>query len=134
MTPQERARALRPYIEKAAASLSDRDASLAVELSGGYPGDGSLVEAGTRINWKGELFRAAVSLWATEQNDPDHAPNLWERVLYRDGIRIIPEVITAGLTFARDELGWWGDVLYKSLYDNNAHTPAAWPQGWEAVT
>lgn len=121
---------LRAMIEKAAASLDDKDASEAVELSRGFPNDGRLIDAGTRINWKGALYRAAVSLWATEQNDPDHAPTLWEKVLYRDGIRIIPEVITVGLAFSKDEIGWWGDELYKSLYDNNVQTPAAWPAGW----
>lgn len=120
-------------IEKAAASLPDRDASEAVELSRGFPSDGSLIDAGTRINWRGALYRAAVALWATEQNDPDHAPTLWERVLYRDGIRIIPEVITVGLAFSKGEIGWWGDDLYKSLYDNNVQTPAAWPAGWVMV-
>lgn len=133
MISREKARKIRAMIEKAAESLTDKDASEAVELSRGYPNDGSLMDAGTRINWKGELYRAAVNLWATEQNDPDHAPTLWDKVLYRDGIRIIPEVITAALAFSRDELGWWGDDLYKSLYDANVYTPAAWPAGWEKV-
>lgn len=120
-------------IEKAAASLSDKDASEAVELSAHYPGDGSLMAAGTRINWKGQLYRAAVDLWATEQNDPDHAPTLWEKVLYRDGIRIIPEVITAGLAFGLGERGWWGDDIYESLIPANVHTPAQHPAGWKKV-
>ena len=133
MISRQKARELRKMIEKAAASLPDKDASEAVELSRGFPNDGSLVDAGTRINWRGALYRAAVSLWASEQNDPDHAPTLWERVLYRDGIRIIPEVITVGLAFSKDEIGWWGDDLYKSLYDNNVQTPAAWSAGWEEI-
>lgn len=124
---------LREMMEKAAASLSDKDASEAVELSGRYPNDGSLIAAGSRINWKGQLNRAAVDLWATEQNDPDHAPTLWEKVLYRDGIRIIPEVITAGLAFALGERGWWGDDLYESLIPANVHTPAQHPAGWKKV-
>lgn len=133
MKPQDRARALRPLIEKAAASLSDADASRAVELSGRYPGDGSLIEATTRINWKGQLKRAAAALWATTENDPDHAPNLWEDVMYRDGIRIIPEVITAGTAFSLGERGWWGDELYESLLEANVYTPAQYPAGWRKV-
>lgn len=124
---------LRQIMEKAAAGLSDKDASEAVELSGRYPNDGSLIAAGSRINWKGQLYRAAVDLWATEQNDPDHAPTLWEKVLYRDGIRIIPEVITAGLAFGLGERGWWGDDLYESLIPANVHTPAQHPAGWKKV-
>lgn len=133
MISRAKAHLLRQMMEKAAVSLSDKEASEAVELSARYPGDGSLVAAGTRINWKGQLYRAAVDLWATEQNDPDHAPTLWEKVLYRDGIRIIPEVITAGLAFGLGERGWWGDDLYESLIPTNVHTPAQHPAGWKKV-
>ena len=49
-TYTERARALRPYIVKSAASLTDADASLAPELFTRLTGSGSLVKAGTRIN------------------------------------------------------------------------------------
>ena len=52
-TYTERARALRPYIIKSAASLTDADASLAPELFTRLTGSGSLVKAGTRINWGG---------------------------------------------------------------------------------
>ena len=97
-------------------------------------GDGSLIKAGTRINHNGALKRAAVDLWDTPENGPDAAPALWEDILYRQGYRIIPETITAGLAFAKDECGWWGDVLYKSILDNNVWTPAAYPAGWEEVT
>jgi hypothetical protein len=72
-------------------------------------------------------------LWDTEANNPENAPTLWEDILYRNGIRIIPEVITVGTAFAKDEKGWWGDTLYKSLIDNNVWTPADYPTGWEIV-
>lgn len=32
------------------------------------------------------------------------------------GIRIIPETITSGLAFTKDELGWWGEYIYINLY------------------
>lgn len=95
--------------------------------------NGSLIEAGTRINWNGTLKQAAVDLWDTEQNSPDNAPTLWQDIAYRDGIRIIPETITAGTAFAKGERGWWGDVLYTSLIDANVHTPDQYPAGWEVI-
>ena len=49
-TYTERARALRPYIVKSAASLTDADASLAPELFTRLTGSGSLVKAGTADN------------------------------------------------------------------------------------
>ena len=130
----ERARQLRAMIEAAAGNLTDADASTAAELSPRLKQDGSLVSAGTRINWYGKVKRAAVDLWDRTENNPDNAPTLWEDLAYRDGIRIIPETITAGTAFAKDELGWWGDTLYKSLLDANVWTPEQHASGWEKVT
>ena len=130
----ERARQLRAMIEAAAGNLTDADASTAAELFPRLKQDGSLVSAGTRINWNGKVKRAAVDLWDRTENTPDNAPTLWEDLAYRDGIRIIPETITAGTAFAKDELGWWGDTLYKSLLDANVWTPEQHASGWEKVT
>lgn len=128
-----KARKLRPYIVQASASLDDASASNAAELFPGLTGDGSLIHAGTRINWRGIIKRAAADLWDTEANTPDNAPTLWEDIAYREGYRIIPATITAGTAFAKDECGWWGDVLYRSLIDANVYTPEAYPAGWEVV-
>ena len=129
-----RARQLRKMIETLSANLSDADASTSAELFPRLKQDGSLVAAGTRINWYGKVKRAAVDLWDRTENNPDNAPTLWEDIGYRDGIRIIPGTITAGLAFAKDELGWWGDTLYKSLLDANVWTPEQNASGWEKVT
>ncbi|MGN0785332.1 MAG: hypothetical protein ACI4MR_06645, partial [Candidatus Aphodomorpha sp.] len=96
MTFAELAGKLRPVIERAATSLDDRTASTAAPLFPRLRQDGALVKAGTRINWNGAVKRAAVDLWDTRENDPDHAAALWADIDYRDGWRIIPETITAG--------------------------------------
>ena len=124
---------LRKAMETGAASLDDKTASGAAQMFPGMKLDGSLIAAGTRINWHGVVKRAAVDLWDTAEHTPDAAPALWEDLMYRDGIRIIPEIITAGTAFAKGEQGWWGDVLYVSLMDNNVWTPSAFPDGWEVV-
>ena len=133
MTILEQARKYRAIIEKAMALTDDKTASKAPDLSSQLKEDGSLVSAGTRINWNGTLKRASVDLWDTESNNPDNAPSLWEDIAYREGYRIIPETITVGTAFAKDELGWWGEDLYKSLIDANVYTPVAYPAGWELV-
>ena len=133
MTLTEKARKMRAAMETAAVSLDDATASTAPEMFPRLKRDGSLVKAGTRICWGGKLKRAAVDLWDNAENTPDAAPTLWEEVLYRDGIRIIPETITVGLSFAKSEQGWWGDVLYASTIDANVWTPDAYPAGWEIV-
>lgn len=133
MISVEYAKQLRELIEAAMASLSDADASRGVELSPGLKGDGSLIKNGTRITSGGKLYRAAVDLWDTAENTPENAPDLWEELLYRDGIRIIPSPITVGLAFSAGELGWWGDTLYRSKVDNDVYTPDEYEANWEKV-
>lgn len=129
----ENARKLRKIIEQASESLNDAVASEAPELFTSLKYDGTLIKAGTRINWNGVVKRAAVDLWDTEANNPDNAPTLWEDIAYKQGYRIIPETITAGTAFSNGEMGWWGDTLYKSVIDNNVWTPVAHAAGWEVV-
>lgn len=112
---------------------TDAQASKAIHIYPTLKQNGTLVRVGTRINWNGQLKRASVDLWDTIENNPDNAPALWEDINYRDGYRIIPDAITAGLAFAQDEYGWWGDKLYRSKRANNVHTPAQYPDGWEVV-
>lgn len=114
--------------------VDDQTASIAPGLYGTMKYKGALIENGTRINWRGVLVRAAVDLWDLPENNPDSAPTLWERVMYRDGIRIIPEVITAGAAFSEGEIGWWGDILKRSIRPGektNVHTPDEAPELWE---
>lgn len=133
MISVERAKQLRALIEQAVTSLSDADASKGVELFPGLKGGGSLVSNGTRITFDGKLYRAAVDLWDTEDNNPANAPTLWEELLYRDGYRIIPETITVGLAFSAGEIGWWGDTLYRSKVNSNVYTPDQYAANWEVV-
>ena len=133
MTILEQARKYRAIIEKAMALTDDKVASEAPDLFPTLTENGSLVTVGTRINWNGTLKRAAVDLWDTESNNPDNAPSLWEDIDYREGYRIIPETITVGTAFAKDECGWWGEELYKSLMDANVYTPTVYPAGWEKI-
>lgn len=92
-----------------------------------------LIRAGTRIRWGNGLKKAAVDLWDTEQNNPDNAPTLWADLRYKNGFRIIDEVLTVTTAFANGELGWWGDTLFRSMKDNNVYTPAVRPEDWEVM-
>lgn len=107
--------------------------SVASMLPEAYPKlieDGQLVKAGTRINWNGVIKRAMIDLWDTSFNNPDNAPTLWEDIDYKEGYRVIPEVITASAAFSEGEIGWWNGKLYESLLDSNVWTPDAYPTGW----
>lgn len=127
----EEARVWRAQLEKALPAVSNKEASECVDLYPTLKQDGNLISAGTRINWGGWLKQATVDLWDTEENDPDHAPDLWVKINYKDGVRVIPDVISAAEAFALDELGWWDGAIYKSLIAANVYTPDAYPQGWE---
>ena len=133
MTYIEQARKLRPIIEQATESLDDKDASESVELFPHLKGDGSLIKVGTRINWNGVLKQAAVDLWDTDDNTPDNAQTLWTDIAYREGIRVIPETITAAQAFALDELCWRDGHIYRSTIAANVYTPDQYATGWEMV-
>lgn len=124
---------LRKAIVQGAISLDDKTASTAPDMFPRLKEDGSLVKAGTRVNWSGTVKKATVDLWDTVENNPDNAPTLWENLEYKDGYRYIPETITVTSAFSKDECGWWGDVLYRSLVDNNVYTPEQYARNWEVV-
>lgn len=124
---------LRAIVEQAVGSLDDKAASEGTTLFPRLKQNGELVKAGTRINWNGAVKKSAVDLWDTAENNPDNAPNLWEDLEYRNGYRVIPEVITVGKAFAEGELGYWCDVLYRSKVNANVYNPAAYPNNWEKV-
>lgn len=127
--------AFRKQIEAAALNLDDKGASMSADFYSDMVYNGELIKAGTRINHNGVLYKAAVDLWDTEANTPENAPTLWEGIQYHEGIRIIPEVITAAGAFALGEPGYWkaDGKTYKSLIDANVYTPEAYPQGWEVI-
>ena len=51
--------------------------------------------------------------------------------MYKDGVRVIPDVISAAEAFALDELGWWDGAIYKSKIPANVYTPEQYPDGWK---
>lgn len=120
---------LAPMLE----SVPDATASRMVQHFPALNESGELVKAGARINWYGQLVRAAVDLWDTAENNPDNAPTLWEALPYRNGIRVIPDVITAGTAFSEGEYGWWGESIYKSRQNANVYNPEQHADGWDIM-
>lgn len=128
---REKMNAILEAVKRMREGADDRVASLCPDLYPALHGTGDAVEAGTRILWNGKVMRAAVALWDREDNNPDNAPGLWEELEYRDGIRVIPQVITVGKAFGAGELGWWGDVLCRSRVDVNVYTPEQYAGNWD---
>lgn len=123
----------RKQIETASLNLDDKAASMSSDLYSGMKYNGQLILAGTRINHNGSLYKAAVDLWDTETNNPDNAPTIWAKLMYHDGVRVIPEVITVTTAFSKDELGYWeaDGTIYRSLVDNNVYTPVQYAANWQ---
>ena len=133
---KDKAIKLRELIEQAAVSLPDKEASEGAELFPRLTGDGSLVKAGTRINHGGVVKKAAVDLWDTVENDPDHAPTVWVDIDYVDGVRKIPQtdsgIFDAPLAFAEGEDGYSAvdGMIYTSRVNGNVYTPQLVPTNW----
>lgn len=124
---------LRAAIEKAAESLDDKTASTAPHMFRRLTCSGEAVQAGTRVNWDGQIKKASVTIWDREDQDPGHAPELWADLDYVDGVRKIPDTITAALAFTKGELGWRNGMIYKSLVDGNVWTPEAYASAWAVM-
>lgn len=135
MTPQEKARALRPIIEKAAVSLPDEDALEAVEL---FP-----LWAVERIYKVGERLRYANKLYRCEQEhtsqagwEPPAVPALWTEVAKPGEIPVWKQPTGAQDAYMTGDKVHYptaDDPVYISTVDNNVWSPADYPQGWEMV-
>ncbi len=80
MSVQDRARELRPLIEKAVISLSDEDALNGVELFPHWSGDGIEYEVEERVSYNGTLFKCLTAHESQSSWTPDVSPSLWVRV------------------------------------------------------
>lgn len=133
MTLLELAYKLRPYIEKAAQFLDDKDALEAPSL---YPKwqEGVAYAAGFRVRYGDTLY--SVLSEHTSQSDwtPDVAPSLYAKVLIPDPT-VIPEWEQPESTngYMTGDKVMYNGTVYVSLIDNNIWSPDAYPAGWEVV-
>lgn len=122
------------------ASVADADGitpaeiSLHPDLFPRLKGDGSLIKAGTHINWDGVIKRAANALWDTEENNPDNAPTLWNDIEYREGLRVLTGPIPATNPVQVDEICWYKEEKWKNISGvPSVYLPDEYPAGWEVV-
>ena len=133
MTLLELARKLRPYIEKAAISLSDEDALEAVNLFANWQPNKAYIKD-ERVNYEGVLYKCLQAHTSQDGWTPTAAPSLWAKVLIPDE-NIIPEWEQPDSTnpyMIGDKVLFEGQV-YESVIDNNIWSPAAFPAGWKAI-
>lgn len=133
MTPQEKARALRPLIEKAAASLDDSDALDGVELFPVWQID-TAYTLGERVRYGGKLYRCEQPHTSQDGWEPPNVPALWTEVAKPGEIPVWKQPTGAQDAYAKGDKVWYpkqGDDVYVSLIDANVYAPGVY--GWDLI-
>lgn len=133
MSYLDRARILRPLIEKAATNLSDEDALDGVELFPQWSGEGVAYKTGDRVRYEELLYRVLTDHTSQSGWTPTAAPSLFARVLIEDPT-IIPEWVQPDSTnpYMIGDKVTHNDKTWISTVDNNVWEPGVY--GWDEVT
>ena len=129
MTYTERARALRPYIEKAVISLTDEDALQAVELFPQWVVGHDYV-VGERLQYNGVLYRVVQAHISQADWTPDITPSLFVVVSIEEWPEFVQPTGVHDAYNKGDKVTFEGKH-YISLIDGNVYSPAAYPAGWQ---
>lgn len=132
MTYTERARALRPYIEKASISLTDEDALQAVELFPQWV-TGHAYVVDERLQYNGVLYRVVQSHTSQADWTPDITPALFVVVSLDEWPEFVQPTGAHDAYNKGDKVTFEGKH-YISLIDGNVYSPAAYPAGWQEQT
>lgn len=129
MSYTERARALRPYIEKASTSLDDADALNAVELFPAWVA-GTVYAVDERVQYAGTLYRVVQAHTAQEDWTPDVTPALFVAVSLEEWPEWVQPTGAHDAYNTGDKVTFEGKH-YVSLIDGNVYSPSVYPQGWQ---
>lgn len=130
MRPQDKARAIRPIIEKAAVSLSDKDALQSVELFPAWA-VGVAYAVGERIKYGGKLYRVVQAHTSQANWTPDITPALFTEVSVEE-IPVWRQPTGAQDAYMTGDKVHYPDAegpVYVSTVDNNVWEPGVY--GWE---
>lgn len=132
MNYTERARALRPYIEKAAVSLTDADALESVELFPTWAA-GVAYAVDERIQYGGTLYRVVQAHTSQADWTPDKTPALFVVVSLDEWPEFVQPTGAHDAYKKGDKVTFEGKH-YISLIDANVYSPTAYPAGWQEQT
>lgn len=133
MTPQEKARQIRPLIVKASASLSDSDALEAVELFDRWAA-GVAYAADVRVRHDGKLYRCVQAHTSQTGWEPLNVPALWTEVAKPGEILAWKQPTGAQDAYNKGDKVYYPDVggpIYESTVDANIWAPDVY--GWVLV-
>ena len=134
MTPQEKARQLRPLIERAAISLTDEDALSGVELFPAWAADTSY-ELGVRVRYGDKLYKCVQAHTSQSGWEPPNVPALWTEVAKPGEIPVWKQPTGAQDAYNKGDKVHYPDKdgpVYVSIMDANVWEPGVY--GWEVVT
>ena len=129
MTLTERARELRPYIEKAATNLPDEDALQAVELFPQWV-TGHAYAVDERLQYKNVLYRVVQAHTSQADWTPDITPALFVVVSLDEWPEFVQPTGAHDAYKKGDKITFNGKH-YISLIDANVYSPTAYPAGWQ---
>lgn len=129
MNYTERARQLRPYIEKAAVSLTDADALESVELFPAWAA-GVAYTVDERIQYGGTLYRVVQAHTSQADWVPDKTPALFVVVSLDEWPEFVQPTGAHDAYKKGDKVTFEGKH-YISLIDANVYSPTAYPAGWQ---
>lgn len=129
MNYTERARQLRPYIEKAAVSLTDADALESVELFPAWAA-GVAYTVDERIQYGGTLYRVVQAHTSQADWTPDKTPALFVVVSLDEWPEFVQPTGAHDAYKKGDKVTFEGKH-YISLIDANVYSPTAYPAGWQ---
>lgn len=132
MTIVERARQLRPVIERAMQGLDDATALTAVELYPAWSGDGVPYAADERVRYGGVLYRVLQAHTSQQAWTPADAPSLFAKVLIPDpgDVPAWEQPESTNPYMAGDKVTHGGKT-WVSTVDYNVWEPGVY--GWEEV-
>lgn len=135
MTPQEKARRLRPLIIKASASLPDEDALNGIELFPAWQTDHAYA-VDERVRYGDKLFRVVQSHISQDNWTPNVVPALFTEVAAPGEIPVWRQPTGAQDAYQTGDKVYYPDAngtVYESIIDGNVWSPEAYPAGWRAV-
>lgn len=131
MTLVELARKLRPYIEKASASLDDVDALESVQLFPIWKENGTYA-VGDRVSYNATLYRCLQPHTAQRTWKPDVSHSLWAKVLSPDPDVVYPwEQPESTNPYMKGDKVTHNGKTWVSDIDNNVWEPGVY--GWSEV-
>ena len=132
MTYTDRAKRMRPYIEKAATNLTDEDALQAVELFPQWV-TGRAYAVDERLQYKNVLYRVIQAHTSQADWTPDITPALFVVVSLDEWPEFVQPTGAHDAYNKGDKVTFEGKH-YISLIDGNVYSPAAYPVGWQEQT